>query len=338
MNSWAEFRHFKYLLAVLEHKGFRAAAEHLRTAEPNLSVQAKQFQENFAIRLFRKAKDGHIQPTETGIAFKSIAQGLLDARDEALAALVAIDHGQIRTLNMGCAPFADPELFRAVCEMHREIVPGCPIRPTHGDTIRLSEELALGEIDAAIMTLPISDPRLHAEAIRRDRLVACLRADHPLASKAALWPTDLQSNLSVLRHPQQHPEGHARLLELLRKGGVQIGEFSRASHPTEMQELVKGGYGFALIREGTALDSELTTRPIAGVDWAVETALVYNRQRHPKTIPVLVRNLKRRLALPPGKGRSPAGIAALNAQNGNAKRPPRSEVAERRVFPVVRHG
>jgi len=70
----------------------------------------------------------------------------------------------------------------------------------------------------------------------------------------------------------------------------------------------------------------------------VETALVYNRQTHPKTIPVLVRNLKRRLALPPGEGRSPAGIAALNEQNGNAKRPPRSEVAERRIFPVVRHG
>ena len=28
MNDWAEFRHFKYLLAIAEHKGFRAAAEY----------------------------------------------------------------------------------------------------------------------------------------------------------------------------------------------------------------------------------------------------------------------------------------------------------------------
>jgi len=45
MNDWAEFRHFKYLLAIAEHKGFRAAAEYLHTAQPNLSAQAKQFQD-----------------------------------------------------------------------------------------------------------------------------------------------------------------------------------------------------------------------------------------------------------------------------------------------------
>jgi hypothetical protein len=60
-----------------------------------------------------------------------------------------------------------------------------------------------------------------------------------------------------------------------------------------MQMLVKDGHGFTLIREGTALDDELTTRPIAGVDWTVDTAVIYHKQRHPKTVPVLVRNLKK---------------------------------------------
>jgi DNA-binding transcriptional LysR family regulator len=333
MNNWAEFRHFRYLLAIVEHKGFRAAAEHLRTAEPNLSVQARQFQEAFAIQLFRKSKDGRIQLTETGVAFKAIAQGVLDARDEAIAALVAIDHGQVRTLNLGCAPFVDPELLRVACEMHKEIVPGCTIRPTHGDSVQLVEELLLGEIDAAIMTLPVIDSRLCIEAIRRDRLVACLRADHALASKAALRPADLQNNLAVLYHPQRHPEAHARLLDWLGEGGIQIGKFSRASHPTEMQALVKAGYGLALIREGTVLDAELTTRPIARVDWAVDTAFVYNKQLHPKTIPVLARNLRRRLAVLPIKGRSPEVITAPNTRNGSAKRPPRSEDNGRSKLP-----
>jgi len=325
MDNWAEFRHFKYLLAIVEHKGLRAAAEHLRTAQPNLSVQAKQFQETFGIQLFRKTKDRRIQLTETGIAFKAIAQGVLDTRDEAIAALIAIERGEIRALSLGCAPFVDPELFQAACDMHKEIVPGCSIRPTHGDAVQLVEELVLGEIDAAIMTLPITDPRLSIKAIHRDRLVACLRADHPLASKAALHPADLQNNLAVLYDPQRHPEAHAQLLEWLRKGRVQIEEFSRASHPIEIQALVKSGYGLALIREGTVLDAELTTRPIAGVDWAVDTAFVYNKRNHPKTIPVLVRHLIRRLAVLRGKSRSPGVIAALNARNSGAKRPPKSE-------------
>jgi hypothetical protein len=57
-----------------------------------------------------------------------------------------------------------------------------------------------------------------------------------------------------------------------------------------MQMLVKEDHGFTLIREGTPLDDELTTRPIAGVDWTVDTTVIYRKQRYPKTIPILVRN------------------------------------------------
>jgi len=328
VNNWAEFRHFRYLLAIVEHKGFRAAAEHLRTAEPNLSVQARQFQEAFAIQLFKRGKNGRIELTETGVAFKAIAQGVLDARDEAIAALVAIDRGQVRTLNLGCAPFVDPEVFRVACEIHKEVVPSCPIRPTHGDAVQLIEELVIGEIDAAIMTMPVSDSRLCVQAIRRDRLVACLRADHPLAEKTAVLPADLQDNLAILNHPQRHPGAHARLLELLGKAGVQIDEFSRASHPTDLQSLVKAGYGLALISERAALEDGLTTRPVSGVDWAVDTAFVYNKQLHPKTIPMLARHLKRRLAVPQVKGDGPQSIGSTPTKVSAAKRPPRSEDKE----------
>ena len=57
--------------------------------------------------------------------------------------------------------------------------------------------------------------------------------------------------------------------------------------------LVKEGLGFTLIREGTPLDDELTTRPIAGVDWTVDTAVIYHKQRHPKTVPILVKKFRR---------------------------------------------
>jgi hypothetical protein len=59
-----------------------------------------------------------------------------------------------------------------------------------------------------------------------------------------------------------------------------------------MLGLVKQGFGFALIREGTVLDAELTTPPVAGVDWTVDTAFIYKKQGHPKTVPMLIRLLK----------------------------------------------
>ena len=69
MYDWAEFRHFLYLLKILEKGGFRIAAEELHTSQPNLTVQARRFQNHASVRLFRKSKSGRIRPTETGIAF-----------------------------------------------------------------------------------------------------------------------------------------------------------------------------------------------------------------------------------------------------------------------------
>ena len=295
MYEWAEFRHFKYLLTILELRGFRAAAEKLYTAQSNLSTQAKQFQEAAAVRLYDKLKDGRIKPTDTGVAFTFIAKDVLDTRAEAIEAILAIDRGDISLVRFGCSPLADHVLFNGFCQMHKEFLPNCQIRPERNDTTHLVEDVVAGVIDAAIVTLPLENSALRVVELRRDRLVVCLRRDNPLASRSSLQPADLQNNLTILYHPQRHPEAHTRLLELLEDAGIRIENYSRASHPTEMQTLVKDGYGFALVREGTVLDSELTTRPILGIDWTVDTAAIYHHQRHPKSVPILVRQFRRHL-------------------------------------------
>jgi DNA-binding transcriptional LysR family regulator len=322
MYEWAELRHFKYLLTILERQGFRAAAEELRTAQPNLSVQARQFQENASVRLFRKMKGGRIRPTDTGVAFKVLAKFLLETRDEVLDALIAIERGDVRSVRFGCTPLVDEAVFRTFCDLHKEILPTCPVRPTHGDTAHLAEEVLSGKVDAAFVTLPLRHPDLRIEEVRRDRLVVCLRRDDPLAGKVSLQTFDLQGNLTVLYHPQRHPDAHERLLELLRDSGVQIEEYSWASHPSEMQTLVKGGHGFALIREGTTLDEELTTRPIVGVDWTVDTALIYHKVNHPKTVPILVKRLLKQIPQNSKETTPSKASASVQASLAVGKRPP----------------
>lgn len=303
MYDWAEFRHFRYLLTILEKQGFRAAADELHTSQPNLTVQARQFQENASVRLLRKSKDGRVRPTETGVAFIAMTRSLLEMRDEVIEALIAIERGEVASVRFGCGALVDRELFRAFCSMHKTILPSAAVRPTHGDAAHLAEEILEGAVDAAVITLPLKHPDLHVEELRRERLVVCLRKDNPLAAKAALQAVDLQDNLTILYHPQRHRDAHDRLLELLAEVGVLVDEYSHASHPSEMQTLVKEGHGFALIREGSPLDQELTTRPIAGVNWTVDTAVIYHKQRRPKTVPILLRKFKKQY----GKGPSELG-------------------------------
>lgn len=296
MYEWAEFRHFRYLLSILEQQGFRAAAEKLRTAQPNLSIQAKQFQENAAVQLYEKLKDGRIRPTRTGEAFKLIAKYLLDAREEAMEALVAIEHDDLSLVRFGCSPLVDPSLFSDLCQIHKDLLPSCSIHPERGDTTQLIDDVLAGTIDIAIITRPVDNGALVVEDLCHDRLVVCLRVDHPLTQKIALQIDDIRDHLRIFYHPDRHPAAHLRLLEMLSESGIQIGRYSRASHPMEMQALVKEGFGFALIREGMSLDSELASRPIEHVGWTVDTALIYRSDRYPKTIPVVIRQLKRQLS------------------------------------------
>jgi DNA-binding transcriptional LysR family regulator len=321
MYEWAEFRHFRYLLKIFEKGGFRAAADELFTSQPNLTVQARQFQDLASVRLFRKLKSGQIRPTETGIAFIVLARLLLEVRDEVIDALIAIERGEVNLVRFGSTALVDEKLFRSFCALHKELLPRCIVRPTHGDAAHLAQEVLGGIVDAAIITLPFAHPDLHIEELRRDRLVVCLRKDDPLAAKAAIQPSDLQANLAILYHPQRHPDAHARLLELLSDAGVSVEEYSRASHPSEMRALVKEGYGFALIREGTLLEDDLTTRPILGVDWTIDTAVIYHKQRHPKTVPILVRKLKRNIQKE--LNRDNVSVMVPTA-NGVGKRPPKS--------------
>jgi DNA-binding transcriptional LysR family regulator len=293
MYDWAEFRHFLYLLKILEKGGFRVAAEELHTSQPNLTVQARRFQDNASLCLFRKMKGGRIQATETGNAFIALARLLLELREEVIDALVAIERGEIGVVRFGSTPLVEPSLFRTFCALHKELVPRSSVRPTHGDANQLAEEVLGGMVDAAIVTLPLANANLHIEQLRSERIVVCLRKDHPLASKAALSVSDLQNNLTVIYHPQRHPDAHVRLLELLGDAGVTLEEYSCASHPSEMQTLVKEGQGLALIREGMSLEDGLTTRRLRGVDWTVDTAVIYHKHRHLKTVPILVRALKR---------------------------------------------
>ncbi len=293
MYDWAEFRHFRYLLKILEKGGFRAAAEELYTSQPNLTVQARQFQDQASVRLFRRLKNGQIRPTETGIAFIGLARLLLEVREEVINALIAIERGEVRMVRFGSTPLVDQTLFRTLCALHKEVLPTCGVRPTHGDAGVLAQEVAGGMVDAAIVTLPLKHPDVHIELLRRDRMVVCLRREDPLARKAAVDTADLRANLTIFYDPQRHPEAHTRLLELLTEAAISVPEYSRASHPSDMQALVKEGHGLALIREGTLLEEGLTTRPILGMDWTIDTAVIYHKQCHPRTVPILVRRLKR---------------------------------------------
>jgi hypothetical protein len=103
-------------------------------------------------------------------------------------------------------------------------------------------------------------------------------------------------------------------MEMLDAVGVHPEVVSTTAHPHEIQWMVKAGYGHALIREGSELEAGVVTRPVAGVSWTVDCALISMKSPSQKTIPVLVRALRKMLPiqrlLPPSKPPQSARISA----------------------------
>lgn len=250
-----------------------------------------------------------------------------------IAALKAIHKGEIPEIRLGCGTLVDPNLFNAARALHKRLLPNCPIHHNLADSAQLAAEVIQGKVHAALITLPADAPELRVELMRRDRLVVCLRSDDPLAiMKSALHPSDLSGRPGILYDAARHPAAHTRLMEMLAEAGIEMEEHSRVSHPVDMQRLVFEGDGLALIREGTALLGGLTTRPIHGKSWTVDTALVYPKERYLKTIPVLARELKRQLA---EESKKPMKAVVITPPNGSRTRPARPNGKTAEQLPLL---
>lgn len=132
-----------------------------------------------------------------------------------------------------------------------------------------------------------------------------MKSDDPLSKLKELTPLDLGLKLTTFREPKQHPEAHKRLMEMLDIAGVGSNIISVNRTLSDLQWMVESGRGCALIQEGTHLQDGLVTRPIAGVTWTVDGALVVGRSKSHKTLPGLVKELRWRFRslskLPPTK-------------------------------------
>jgi DNA-binding transcriptional LysR family regulator len=208
-------------------------------------------------------------------------------------------------LRLGFTSFVDHALYEMVCSIHKSLFPECETTPKSGDNVELLRSLERGEIDAALLTLPVSGLGLKTYPFAKSRLVVCMKSNDPLARLKEIAPSELQAKLTIFQEPKQHPEAHVRLLEMLDEVGVHGDVASTTTTPHNIQWMVESGRGYALVREGLELQIGLVTRPIAGVTWTVDSALMLGKSTCQRTIPYLVRELRKRMrleaSLPPSK-------------------------------------
>jgi DNA-binding transcriptional LysR family regulator len=193
-----QLQQLSYFVAVAEVRHFTQAAETLRVAQPSLSKQIRTLEAELGAPLFSRAR-GNITLTPAGEALLPLARRILadveTARRE-VQDLTGLRRGRVR---LGATPSLFAGLLADALMRFRTRYPGIELRVEEGGSRDLVRDLARGQLDLALIILPLqsTDPALETTPIlREDLVVVSSHADAPKRSSLAI--EDLRSRPLVM--------------------------------------------------------------------------------------------------------------------------------------------
>jgi LysR family hydrogen peroxide-inducible transcriptional activator len=274
MSDSVEFRHLEYLVAIDERKNFTKAAEQVYRSQPAVSQQIRGLEADIGFPVFeRHGRDG-VTATPAGELVLGWARTILAERSEVFAIARAINRGEVPPLRMGFSSFVNQNLLTQFRQSYSELFPKCEVVVSGSDSAAILQRLSTGTLDCAILPCPIDSKDLDVITIAQSQLVVCMRSDDALASHTHLDLHEVAPRIRVFRDPDVHPSAHAQLVHLFAEAGIPLSLGNSVSNKADIQWMVRENYGLALIDETLPLEAGLTTRPIAGVNWSVQTAFV----------------------------------------------------------------
>src|SRR5947209_15002461 len=114
-----ELRHLRYFLAVGEALNFTKAAAQLRVAQPALSRQVQDLEEEIGVDLMKRSPRG-VTLTAEGKLFLDEVRELLKRADESVEKVRALARGEYGELHVGYAPTPTVEILpRALAALQK---------------------------------------------------------------------------------------------------------------------------------------------------------------------------------------------------------------------------
>jgi DNA-binding transcriptional LysR family regulator len=177
-----ELRHLRYFVAVAEELHFRRAAERLHVAQPAVSEQVRKLEDELGVRLFDRTQR-NVGLTDAGTALLPEASRVLRQAEVArLAARSARDRPG-RVLRIGYVPTA---LLASVPRTVRRLVATTPNLETTmepGCGLELVDAVRAGELDVAVVSLPVPTAGVRVTPLGVQRAVAVFPVGHDHAVK-----------------------------------------------------------------------------------------------------------------------------------------------------------
>lgn len=175
-----ELRHLRYFVAVADERNFTRASERLNIAQPPLSRQIQQLEEELGVLLIEKGPRP-LRLTEAGKFFHAHAQELLDKAADLKAMTRRV--GQIdRKFAIGFVASTLYGLLPEIVRRFRNRFQSVEISFHELTTMEQLQALKEGRIDVGFGRLKSEDPAIRRIVLREEALIVALPIGHRLAA------------------------------------------------------------------------------------------------------------------------------------------------------------
>lgn len=251
-----ELRHIRYFLAVAEEMNFTRAAEKLCIAQPPLSRQIQNLEQELGTKLFLR-KPHALQLTEAGIRFRQYATQVLNLVQKSTEDIREMNTGLQGTLYLASVEGHAPRLFSQwIADFHKQH-PQVQYNLWNGNSDDVVYRVMKGLCDLAIIMEPYNAEGVHALSVYQEPWIAMIPSVHPLAS----LPGDEIELAKIVPYDLIIPSRESRLQEItewFRDAGTQPIVRCRIAHMLNAYELVRQNVGIAIYPAAAA---EISNHP-----------------------------------------------------------------------------
>jgi DNA-binding transcriptional LysR family regulator len=249
-----DVRQLSAIVAVADHGTFSAAARALYTVQSNVSGHVAKLERELGVHLVDRS-NGSL--TEEGIRVVERARRVLQEIDDISADIASLDDdvsGDARIGVIGTtARWLMPQLLGAVAARHPRVHPIV----SEGSTTTIVPGVLSGQLNAAIIHLPIDDPELVVEPLFAEDLLLLVPASHHLAGRDTMSLNELEDVPLLL------PPKGAALRRVLDRAAGSVDVTLRAQAEIDgvrlLASLAFDGYGAAIV-PATAAPRQLDGR------------------------------------------------------------------------------
>ena len=243
-----ELRRLRYLVAVADEGHITRAAERLGIAQPPLTRQIRQLEDELGVRLFERLPRG-VKPTEAGRVLVEEARDVL-ARAERLPETARRaargEQGRLASGYTSSAAF-HPFVTQQI-RAFREARPGVLLALAEDGTPELVEGLRGERLDAAFVRSTSTDVAgLSLEPILEERMVLAVPAGHALAGSAKASLADLAEETFVFYRRPSGPGLYDAIMAACLGAGFSPVVGQEAPRMTSTLSLVASGLGVTLV-------------------------------------------------------------------------------------------